>query len=85
KTLAFMISGNDFIGEDNLIDNDIYVIFNSYHKPLEFKLPNINDKKWFRVVDTYLSEGKDILDVEKLIETESYKVHNRSCAIFISK
>lgn len=85
KTLAFMISGNDFIGEDNLIDNDIYVIFNSYHKPLEFKLPNINDKKWFRVVDTYLSEGKDILDVEKLIETENYKVHNRSCAIFISK
>ncbi len=81
KTLAFLIDGSDVI-EGAEKDNDIYVILNSYHKDLEFQLPRIKGKKWYRIVDT--GRKDDFLERPMVIESETYPVKNRSSVIFIS-
>ncbi|OQY07856.1 MAG: glycogen debranching enzyme, partial [Fusobacteriia bacterium 4572_132] len=83
NTLAFMISGSDFIIKETPEDNDIYIALNSYYKDLEFELPKLDGKKWYRIVDTdkkdsYLDEGIEI-------KTKKYKVAARSSIVLISK
>ena len=85
RTLAFMISGNDFIDEDTPPDNDIYVVFNSYDKALEFELPKLNGKKWYRVIDTHMIHGHDFLDIPLEVHGKKYKVMDRSAIVLISK
>ena len=80
-----MISGNDFIDEDTPPDNDIYVVFNSYDKALEFELPKLNGKKWYRVIDTYMIHGHDFLDIPLEVHGKKYKVMDRSAIVLISK
>ncbi len=81
KTLAFLIDGGDVI-EGAEKDNDIYVILNSYHKDLEFQLPRIEGKKWYRIADT--GRKDDFLEKPKVVDSETYPVKNRSSVIFIS-
>jgi glycogen operon protein len=81
KTLAFLIDGSDVI-EGAEKDNDIYVILNSYHKDLEFQLPRIKGKKWYRIADT--GRKDDFLERPKVVDSETYPVKNRSSVIFIS-
>ncbi|WP_240739184.1 hypothetical protein [Marinitoga lauensis] len=73
KSLAFMISGIDFVNQDVPPDNDIYVALNFYEKDLEFELPKLHNKNWFRVIDTYFNSPNDFLDFPKklLIITKS--------------
>ncbi len=84
-TLAFMISGQDFVDKDTPKDNDIYVALNSHWEPLHFELPQVPGKKWYRVVDTYLDNGHDFLEVEVEVKGKKYLVMDRSAIIFISK
>jgi len=84
-TLAFMMSGQDFLDRNTPSDNDIYVALNSHWEPLHFELPKIQGKKWYRVVDTYLENGEDFLLEEVEVKTKRYLVMDRSSIILISK
>ncbi len=81
QVLAFLIDGGDVIGDAEK-DNDIYVILNAYHEDLEFQLPRIRGKKWYRIADT--GRKDDFLDHPMVIDSETYPVKNRSSVIFIS-
>ena len=85
RTVAFMISGSDFIDPDTPEDNDIYVAFNSHYEALEFELPKLNGKKWYRVVDTHMSHGHDFVEEPVEVRGKKYKVMDRSAIILISK
>lgn len=81
KSLAFMIDGGDAIGDAEK-DNDIYVILNSFHDDLEFELPKIPGKRWYRVADTGLKE--DFLESPIAVDKDTYFVKSKSSVIFIS-
>jgi glycogen operon protein len=83
-TLAYMISGEDYLDEEHEIDNDIYVALNSYTEPLEFELPLLKNKSWYLVVDTSKNPPNDILDKPEKIGLK-YKVEAKSSIILISK
>ena len=82
KSLAFMIDGEARAG-NGLTDNDIYVVLNSYHEDLEFELPKLKGKKWYRVVDT--GNGDDFLKTPISVESRNYIVKGRSSIILISE
>ncbi len=86
-SIAFVISGDDldFYGEP---DNDIYVAFNSYTQPLDFEIPIVHEKMWFRVADTGLESPDDFIRDENLLTPypqSHYRLKERSSAIFISR
>lgn len=83
-TLAYMVSGEDFLDPDHLIDNDVYVALNSYTEALEFELPRLKNKSWYLVVDTSRNSPNDILDNPEKINIK-YKVNAKSSIILISK
>lgn len=85
RTLAFMISGSDFVDKDTPEDNDIYVAFNSHFEPLEFELPKLKEKKWYRIIDTHMNHGHDFSDKPIEILGKKYKVMDRSAIVLISK
>jgi len=82
-SIAFMISGFEPI-RGTTIDNDIYVILNQWKEPLQFILPPIHAKSWYRVADTSLPYPDDFLDVPEKVENH-YNAQPHSTVIFISK
>jgi len=85
-SLAFMISGEDYIQGCKERDNDIYVVLNSFIKDLQFEIPKLpNGKKWYRVVDTSQESPKDFLLEPSIIQDKHYTVHSRSSIVLISK
>ena len=79
RILAFMVD------EDvNKKTSQIYVAFNSHYEDLDFELPKIQGKKWYRVVDTGDSQ-EDFLEVPRVLNGSSYNVKSRSSVIFIAK
>jgi len=82
NTLAFMISGSDFLGEETREDNDIYVALNSYSEDLEFELPKLKGKKWNRIVDTDKEDSYSEEGIE--IKGSKYKVAGNSSIVLIS-
>jgi glycogen operon protein len=84
RSVAFMISGEDFVDKDTPKDNDIYVALNSYWEPLWFELPKLPNKKWYRVLDTYRDKG-DPEFKEMELKSSKYLVMDRSSVILISK
>jgi len=85
RTLAFMITGDDFVDSDTPKDNDIYVAFNSHFEALDFELPKLKDKKWYRVVDTHMNHGHDFSDIPVEVHGKKYRVMDRSAIVLISK
>lgn len=81
RSLAFMIDGGDLL-EGNP-DNDIYIALNSYHEDLEFELPYIPGKTWYRVVDTS-DEENSFSEQPQKIEQKKYLVGARSSIILIT-
>jgi glycogen operon protein len=81
KVLGFTIGSF----EDN--EPDIHVMMNMNYEPLEFEIPQINGRKWYRFVDTSSESPDDILtDGKELILTaENYTVNSYSIVILISK
>ena len=45
-------------------DVPIYVATNTFWEPLSVELPLLKDRRWYRVVDTSLPEGEDIVAEE---------------------
>ena len=62
-----------------------YLIFNAYWMPLTFELPISPSGKWLRMVDTSLTDGKDIYtegDEKQWVDNE-YLAAPRSVVILI--
>ena len=68
--------------------DDLHFIASAYWEALEFELPQIGDREWFRLVDTSLLSPQDIADDGQefpLLSQESYRVQPRSVVIFVGK
>ncbi|MGM0507676.1 MAG: glycogen debranching protein GlgX [Fusobacteriota bacterium] len=83
RVLAFMISGEDFMDKETPSDNDIYVALNAHTDALDFELPKLKGKNWYRIVDT--DKENAFLDEGKIVTSKKYKVEGRSSIILISK
>ncbi|MDB5349790.1 MAG: glycogen debranching enzyme GlgX [Planctomycetota bacterium] len=68
-------------------DVPIYVGTNTFWEPLDVELPPTPGKRWFRVVDTSLPSGEDIVtDEEGVFLTErAYMVQPRSTIVLIAR
>lgn len=78
--LAFTLGG--FEGQ-----SDVHIMLNMYWDPLSFQLPDIPERRWYRVADTAQSSPNDIAKIgeEVLIEDPCYLVTGRSVVILVSK
>ena len=79
-TLGYTIGGFDGAA-------DIHVMFNMYWENLEFEIPSLEDRKWYRVIDTAQPSPMDISEngQEQLIEDNTYLVDGRSIVVLISQ
>jgi isoamylase len=79
QSLAFCLLGH------RVNDQDIYVMINAYHKPLEFEIQETS-RSWKRVVDTSLASPEDIISIDEsnLIQNNRYTVKDRSIVVLVS-
>ncbi|OEU48277.1 MAG: glycogen debranching enzyme, partial [Desulfobacterales bacterium S3730MH5] len=80
RVIAFTLG--DFDGE-----SDIHVMMNMYEGELDFEIPPIEDRKWFRTADTAQDSPEDIAepDREKPVTSSIYPVQGRSVVVLISR
>ncbi|MBI5219607.1 MAG: glycogen debranching protein GlgX [Bacteroidia bacterium] len=66
---------------------DIHVMMNMDWMDLDFELPILKNKNWYRMIDTSLNSPDDILEPEKevLLKKNSYAVKMHSIVVLISK
>ena len=68
--------------------DDLFFIANAYEGDLDFELPQIGEREWFRVVDTAQPSPSDVAEDGQefpLLSQESYAVQARSVAVFVAK
>lgn len=68
-------------------DIPIYVASNAYWEPLTVELPEVEGKRWYRVVDTSMPSGEDIVSDEEahfLPETQ-YEIMPRTTIVLIAR
>lgn len=80
RTLAMTLGG--FGGSQ-----DIHVMLNMDSGGLDFEVPNINGRKWFKAVDTAGASPHDIADagIESALPTNVCAVAGRSIVVLISR
>ncbi len=80
RALAFTLGAPDD-------DSDIHVIMNMYWEPLEFQMPLLNGRGWYRLIDTYRKPPLDIAlaGPETVVKTPAVEVNGRSVAVFVSR
>ena len=80
RSLAYTIAG---FGDAA----DIHVMLNMYWENLEFELPPLKDREWYRAIDTAEASPKDILQQgeEIKIDRNIYTVEARSIVVLISR
>ena len=74
--------------QPNGLRDDIHFIANAYSGELEFELPLIGEREWFRLVDTALPSPQDIAEEHlefPLLSQDSYQVQPHSVVIFVAK
>ena len=74
--------------QENGPREDLHFIASAYWEELDFELPQIGEREWFRLADTSLPSPHDIADDDQefpLLSQESYRVQPRSVVIFIAK
>ena len=66
---------------------DVHVMLNMYWSGLEFEIPQLKSRNWFKVIDTAQESPLDILDPcqEVLIEEDRYLVGDRSIVVLVSQ
>ena len=66
---------------------DIHLMFNMHWETLDFEIPQIEGRKWYKVVDTAEPSPTDILDPcqEVMISGNSFLVKDRSVVVLISE
>jgi len=72
---------------DQRSDLTIYVASNAYWEPIDIKLPPLENKRWYRVVDTSLPPGEDIVAEEaaSFIPERRYTVGPRTTIVLIAR
>jgi pullulanase/glycogen debranching enzyme len=68
--------------------DDLHFIANAYSGDLEFELPQIGEREWFRLADTAQSSPLDAADDGQefpLLSQDSYLVKAHSVAMFVAK
>jgi isoamylase len=89
RVLAFTLGG--FTDEDRSDDVDIHVMLNMEWEDLDFDVPPLADRKWYRVVDTAASSPHDIAEnlaepgEETVVSGNVCHVKNRSVVVLISR
>lgn len=80
RSLAFTLGGF----ED---DADIHVILNMYWEDLEFEMPAVRGRRWYRVVDTAEESPRDVCEPGHEIEVTAptYRARGRSVVVFLSR
>jgi isoamylase len=68
-------------------DADLHVMLNMDWQNLDFDIPSIEGRKWFRAVDTALPSPEDIAEVGQEVEISgnTYHVNGRSAVVLLSK
>jgi isoamylase len=68
-------------------DVPIYVACNAFWEPLELELPETNERRWYRVVDTSLPAGEDIVPDEQaaFLNESKYTIRPRSSIVLIAR
>jgi len=68
-------------------DPDIHVMMNMHWEPLDFDLPVVTGRVWFRAVDTALAPPSDIADPgsEAPVAESTYAVAGRSVVVLVNR
>jgi glycogen operon protein len=79
RTLAMTLAGFDG-------DTDIHVMLNMHWESLDFELPVVAGRQWFRTVDTALNPPLDIADPgeERAVAGSAYTVQGRSVVVLVN-
>ena len=80
RALAYTLGG--FNGE-----TEIHVMLNMYWESLDFEIPPIKDRNWYKVIDTSETSPKDIVEPckEVMVSSNNYLVKDRSVVVLISE
>jgi isoamylase len=68
-------------------DPDIHVMMNMHWEPLDFKLPEVPDRSWFKAVDTFQAKPDDIPDPgkEPPVVGDTCTVQARSVVVLVNR
>ncbi len=68
-------------------DVPIYFGCNAYWEPIEVELPDVENRRWYRVVDTSLPHGEDIVPDEQAVflGDHTYEIQPRSSIVLIAR
>jgi isoamylase len=89
RVLAFTLGG--FSEGDSSEDVDIHVMLNMEWEDLDFDVPPLAERKWYKVVDTFQSSPNDIaeniaeLGEAAVVSENVCHVKNRSVVVLISR
>ncbi len=89
RVLAFTLGG--FTKEGSSGDTDIHVVFNMEWEDLDFDIPALADRKWYKIVDTAQPSPYDIAEnlfdpgEDTVISGNTCYVRNRSVMVLISR
>ena len=66
---------------------DIHVMLNMYWNDLEFELPFLEERNWYKAVDTFEPSPQDIVEPGSEIPIYNYRclVRQRSIVVLISR
>lgn len=80
RALAFTLGGFEGSG-------DIHVMLNMYWDALEFEIPPVEGRRWYKVLDTAQPSPMDIVEPgqEILVSSNVYSVQGRSVVVLVSK
>jgi isoamylase len=72
---------------DERSDVPIYVAANAFWEPLEIELPDTAGRRWYRVIDTALPQGQDIVPEEEAVFLPEPKltIQPRSTIVCVAK
>lgn len=89
---AFSFTMGGFPDDNGHEDNDIHVILNMYWEDLDFDMPEVTGRRWYKVVDTFQQPPNDIsenlldsLNGTVMTSPSTYRAAARSVVVFISR
>ena len=88
RVLAFTLGGiADEEDEQESDDVDMHIIFNMDVQDLDFELPVVDGRHWYRVVDTGLNAPEDFAEPghETPVTTATYHAMNRSVVVLMNR
>ncbi|KYC40880.1 glycogen debranching enzyme [Scytonema hofmannii PCC 7110] len=80
RVLAYTLGGFDG-------NADIHVMLNMYWEDIEFEIPSLQDRRWYKVVDTAEPSPMDVVErgKETMVSGDVCVVKNRSIVVLISQ